>query len=108
MVASALPILTFWLYQAGVSLSDLAISDFGCPSCHILSSSSVVRTAVDEKAELVISGYSSDQSWALAVFFNFFTNEKLFIFCIFYQVNLTGGRLFKYGWRRNRLHGIGF
>ena len=37
---------------------------------------------------------SSLQSWALAVFFKFF-NFKNDIFCIFYLINLIGGRLFK-------------
>ena len=41
------------------------------------------------------------QSWARSVFFNFFT--KKMIFCIFYQVNLTGSGLFKKDWCRNRL-----
>ena len=36
----------------------------------------------------------TNQSWALSVFFNFF-NYKNYIFCIFYQVNLTGVRLSK-------------
>ena len=34
------------------------------------------------------------QSWARSVFFNYFNNKKL-IFCIFYQVNLTGSGIFK-------------
>ena len=34
------------------------------------------------------------QSWALSVFLSCFTNKKT-IFCIFYQVNLTGSGLFK-------------
>ena len=37
---------------------------------------------------------SHRQSWALAAFFHFFHNKND-IFGIFYQVNLTGGRLFK-------------
>ena len=45
-------------------------------------------------------------AWALVVFFNF-SITKNDIYCIFYQVNLTGGRLFKYDWRRNRLEEIG-
>ena len=36
-----------------------------------------------------------------------FSLRKNYMFCIFYQVNLTGGRLFKLDWRRNRLQGIG-
>ena len=40
------------------------------------------------------SANSCHQSWALGVFFNLFNNEK-WLFCIFYQVNLTGGRHFK-------------
>ena len=35
------------------------------------------------------------QSWALAVFFLFFSIMKNNIFCRFYQVKLTGGRRFK-------------
>ena len=45
---------------------------------------------------------TTQQSWALDVF-DYFFNYKNDIFCIFYQVNLTGGRLFKYEWRRNGL-----
>ena len=30
------------------------------------------------------------------------------ICCIFYQVDLTGGRLFKWDWHRNRLQRIGY
>ena len=37
---------------------------------------------------------SNLQSWALSVFFNVFNNKKM-IFCLFYQVNLTGSGLFK-------------
>ena len=46
------------------------------------------------------------QSWAFAVFF-YFSPLKNGIFCIFYQINLTGGRLFKEYWSKNRLQGIG-
>ena len=60
--------------------------------------------ASGDKGELAIL-----QSWALGVFCNFF-HDKNDIFGIFYQVNLTGGRLFKQeiGYRlvflnRNRL-----
>ena len=45
------------------------------------------------------------QSWELAAFFYFFTNEKWY-FCIFYKVNLTG--LLKQDLCRNRLQGRGF
>ena len=33
---------------------------------------------------------------------------KNYFFCIFYQVNLTLGRLLKWDWRRHRLQKIGF
>ena len=46
--------------------------------------------------------YAEPQSWALEVFLNFFNNKKI-IFCIFYQVNLTGSGLFKQDGCRNRL-----
>ena len=36
-----------------------------------------------------------DSAGHLRYFFMFFNNEKLYLFGIFYQLNLTGGRLFK-------------
>ena len=37
----------------------------------------------------------------LRYYFGIFFNNKKMIFCIFYQVNLTGSGLFKWGWCRN-------
>ena len=70
--------------QTWPSLNRIPLVKFGWAFMYWLNLTAKVTLETD---------YWLNQSWALAVFFNIFNNEKLY-FCIFYQVNF-GDRLFK-------------